>query len=79
MPEPESLYAALVEAKIQIDHHESDLYFPATEQTAAILAKFPLQQQNATHFKCQTDQKLWVDVPFAYLPFWEAKQKLGKA
>jgi len=76
---PENLYSALVEAKIQIDHHESDLRFPTTEQSSAILAKFPLEQHNATQFRNQIDGKIWYDVPFAYIPFWKAKQRLGKS
>jgi hypothetical protein len=65
-----TLYSDLTNANIQTDNHESDLYFPVTEETKEILNKFPLQESNATIFKCAIDGKLWFDVPFAYDPYW---------
>jgi hypothetical protein len=67
------LYQALIDAKIEVSNHESDLYFPVTAQTTAILLQFPLHFNNATRFHDQRTGVLCYDVPFAYDPFWEAK------
>lgn len=70
----ETLYAALVAAGIQIANHESDLYFPITPESTAILARFPLQKGNAKTFRNQAPPNVgerWYDVPFAYQPFWD--------
>lgn len=70
---PDTLYAAITAAGIQVDNHESDMYFPATEESAKILARFPMWARNATRFESQTDGAIWYDVPFAFLPFWSVR------
>ena len=68
------LYNELKEAGIiLLGNHESDLYIPVNDKTRAILAKYPLEKGNAKTFVSQIDGKLWFDVPFAYLPFWESR------
>ena len=74
-----SLFETIKEAGIPFDSHESDLYLPATPQVREILNRFPLQKGNATSFINQVEGGQWLDIPFAYLPFWEAKQKRGEA
>jgi hypothetical protein len=72
-----SLYQTLVDAGIETDNHESDLYFPATPESLAILARFPLENGNATHFTNQAPPHVgeqWVDVPFAFVPWWKKRQ-----
>ena len=72
------LYDELKAAGIQIDSYESDLYFPATPQALAILDKYPLQKAYAERFRNQAPPNvgdIWIDVPFAYLPFWSRKLK----
>lgn len=76
--EETTLYAALVAAGIEISNHESDLYFPVTPESKAILARFPLQKSNAKAFRNEAPPnvgQLWYDVPFAYEPFWEAARR----
>ncbi len=70
-----TLFDAIKSAGIDFNSHETDLYIPVTEETRAILAQFPLNKGNATIFRNQIDGKMWFDVPFAYVPAWEAKQK----
>lgn len=70
-----SLYTDLRDAGVDISNHESDLYFPNTPQTRAILAKHPLQHSNSTTFKSAINGSSMVDVPFAFEPFWERKMK----
>lgn len=70
-----SLYSEIVSAGQPVDNHYSDLYFPVNEKTTAILASFPESWSIAKCFKNQIDGATWYDVPFAFLPYWEAKQK----
>jgi hypothetical protein len=69
----ETLYDAICKAGITTDYHESDLYFPVTEKSTAILAQFPQEAKNATTFAENRSGAPWYDVPFAYTPFWDAK------
>jgi hypothetical protein len=74
---PATLYSSIVAAGIPHSSHESDLYIPNTPEARAILARFPLEQSNATSFINQAPPNAgqrWLDVPFAYLPFWQGKQ-----
>lgn len=69
-----TLYGDLLAAGVPMDSHESDLYFPDTRATRAILARFPESAKIANRF---TDQECagWWQVPFAYLPWWESRQQ----
>lgn len=68
-----SLYTDLVEAGIQTSNHYSDLYFPVTDESAAILAKHPKAKAIATTFRSNIDGVLCFDVAFAFDPHWEKK------
>lgn len=74
-----SLYAELIKNGITCHSHYSDLYFPVTEQTTAILKQFPVEKSNTTTFKNQVEGGLWYDTPFSYIPYWEQKIAEGKA
>lgn len=69
-----SLYKTLKEAGIEVSNHESDLYFPRTKESMDILSKFPLEMQNSKGFLNRITNEIWIDVPFAYDPYWENKQ-----
>lgn len=60
-------------AGIPTDNHESDLYFATSRESLDILNRHPLQESIATQFRSQIDGKLWMEVPFAFIPFWESK------
>jgi hypothetical protein len=66
-----TLYDALVEAGCRIDNHESDFYVLATGKALAIVAQFV---DKPLYFR-GTDGLPWVEVPFAYQPYWRAKQR----
>lgn len=70
-----TLYDELKAAGVEIDNHESDLYFPVTEATKAILAKpeHKAHRKIATAFLSNVTHTLWFDVPFAFEPWWERK------
>lgn len=73
-----TLYDEIKAAGIPLACHESDLYFRACPESAEILARHPLQKANATRFTNEAEPhkgERWVDVPFAYAPFWDRKQK----
>lgn len=76
-----NVYEDLKAAGIPIANHESDLYFPVTEQSTRILSDYPLHKGNATVFTNQVEGGQWYDVPFAYVPWWTRRQKptLAKA
>lgn len=67
-----SVYKELVAAGVPIDHHESDLYVLDTRVARGILAA---HGKKGTPFTSQVDGKRWLDVPFAYEPFWEKKSR----
>lgn len=68
-----TLYQALTEAGIETDHHESDLYFPYTAESIAILARYPLHLKSATRFNSNKPPvgQVWIDVPFAFDPYYQ--------
>ena len=74
-----TLYESLKAAGIETDHHESDLYFPATQSSREILARFPLQKSNARPFVNQVSGGVWIDVPFAWDPYWERVARISRA
>jgi hypothetical protein len=71
-----SIYAQVVEQEMQHSSHASDLYVPVNPQTMALVKDYRFRS-NVTTFVSQIDRKLWYDIPFAYMPFWEAKQKVS--
>lgn len=62
---------------IQFDSHETDLYIPVNEQTKELVDRWKFKC-NARTFVNQIDHKFWYDLPFAYVPAWEAKGVRGR-
>jgi hypothetical protein len=73
--EEPSLFHVILAADIPFASHETDLYIPANDRTRKILAEFPLADANKTTFVNQVEGGTWYDIPFAYLPAWEAKAR----
>lgn len=67
------IYTRLKQAGCNLGNHESDLYVERTQAAIDILATYE-HKANITAFKSQIDGKIWLDIPFAYSPFWEAKE-----
>jgi hypothetical protein len=65
-----TLYNELKEAGIPLDSHSSDLYFKISPASLAILEKYPLEKRNSRPFRSQIDKEMWMDVPFAFIPWW---------
>lgn len=66
-----SLYTDLVSAGVPVSSWQSDLYFPVTPETRAILANYPKQCRSV--FTSNVDGKRMFECPFAFDPFWERK------
>lgn len=69
-----TLFEQLQQANIQTDSHRSDLYFPVTEQTSAMVNEYKFKS-NVTTFTSQIDGKRWYDAPFAFDPYWDAVER----
>lgn len=72
-----SLFRAVLDAGIPFASHATDLYIPDTCAARALLARFPLENSIATRFRNAVEGGIWIDVPFAYIPAWEAKARGG--
>jgi hypothetical protein len=70
-----SLYTELVNLLPEhcIDSHESDLYVKDCPEVKTILKKYPMQSRNARPFRSNIDGTIWIDIPFAYEPWWEER------
>ena len=68
-----TLFSEVLRLGIPYASHETDLYMPVTDQTRKLLKRFPTSDSNKTTFTNQVEGGLWFDVPFMYLPAWDAK------
>lgn len=69
-----SIYQDLKAAGVPLDNHESDLYAKVTPESRAIVERYEYRT-NVTVFIDQIESKPWFDIPFAFEPYWEARQK----
>jgi len=74
-----TLYQRIVEAGIPYDNHESDLYVPDTPQVRAIIEECRHHTQHVfasfVHQVAPHKGELWLDIPFAYDPWWNERSK----
>lgn len=68
-----TIYEQMLEAGVEVDHHESDLYVPANEVTRKILDGAGVKRDAYHASLFWRDGAAWYDVPFAYDPFWARK------
>ncbi len=75
-----SLYELLKEAGCEMDNHESDLYVKDTPEAHAVLLKYEEGGRDGKtsfqKFRSEKDGEMWIDIPFAFQPWWE--QRVGK-
>ena len=72
-----TVYQELVEAGCDLDSHESDLYFKDTPEARRIVQEWESetgQSACSAPFVDEVEHTRWLDVPFAYQPFWESKR-----
>ena len=67
-----NIYKKLIDAGVEIDNHESDLYAKVTPISKEIIDKYE-HKRNVKTFVNNIDHTLWYDIPFAYEPFWHFK------
>lgn len=65
-----TLYQRIKEAGIEHSNHYSDLYIPSTPENRAILKEFGAPVESFWNNETKTR---WLDIPFAYDPYWESK------
>jgi hypothetical protein len=65
-----TIYDECVDDKLEIDHHESDLYIKDCPAARALLEKYKC---SFTEFEDLESGTKWLDIPFAYTPFWDKK------
>lgn len=65
-----SPYRALKAAGLVIEHHESDLYVRDSDTARRII-----KDSGWGYERFQSEGKPWLDVPFAYSPWWEKKER----
>ncbi len=73
-----TLYDLLKAAGCKIDSHESDLYVEDSETSRAIIRAHasPQQKGTLTPFRHAADGTRWLDLPFAYSPWW--RKRVGR-
>jgi len=64
------LYDKLKDAGIVMDSHESDLYVPSSAEALKLIKEHGF---NYSFFRSNIDGKLWIEVPFAYSPWWDER------
>jgi hypothetical protein len=72
----EDLYQTLKEAGCTIDNHESALYVRASPEALRLVKASGLSYSFFT--SATEDKGIWIEVPFAFSPWWEAKLKNRK-
>lgn len=66
-----SIYTEMIEAGVPTDSHESDLYALVNDKSREIVQSY--DHKGIVKTFVNTDGKQWYDIPFAYDPFWAAK------
>ena len=69
-----TIYDDLKNAGVQLDSHYSDLYALANDDCRRIVGEYRKAGTigPVSLFKSNIDGLMWYDIPFAYLPYWEA-------
>jgi hypothetical protein len=66
------IYTMMVNAGVPVDHHESDLYAKKTQESERIIEWYE-HSPAVSIFLSSADNSPWYDIPFAYMPWWEAR------
>lgn len=62
----------MVEAGVEVDSHESDLYVPVNDVSRKLINEYE-HKGIVSIFRSQLTGTDWYDIPFANDPWWEAK------
>lgn len=66
-----SLYLALLDANVEVQGHESELFFIKSKKSMDILEKFPESAGISTTFLTENSTDVMIEVPFAFDPFFK--------
>lgn len=69
-----NLYDQLRAIGAELDHHESDLYVRDAPEVREVVTQSGHSYES---FTSQIDGKTWLDVPFAYTPYWQKRVQDG--
>lgn len=72
-----SIYLSAIRKNIPYDHHESDLYLKDCQETRELIALYGKEKESKP-FRSALDNTMWVDIPFAFDPFWDKIQDREK-
>jgi len=65
----------LTAAGCELDNHESDLYVKDTPTAREVIKRFTVNCK-PQRFRSRVDNAIWIDLPFMFQPFWDAKAKI---
>ena len=72
-----TIYERAKAAGLEIDSHESDLYLKDTLKAREIVREWESESKRRvsfiTYFHSEIDNAQWMDIPFAFDPFWSEK------
>lgn len=73
-----SIYEEMIAAGVEYDHHESDLYVKDCQEARDVLKMHDKKVDgwNVERFTNEIDGTPWLDIPFAYTPYWDAVRTL---
>lgn len=74
-PEGKSLYQRMIDAGVRVEGHYSDMYVPDTPQVREIIHTHDVRVHYTSFPSNVAPHEQWLDIPFAFMPYWEAKQK----
>jgi hypothetical protein len=77
-----SLYEQMKAAGIPMDNHESDLYVLATPEARALVSRYRAadgRRARVSIFQSPLDGQPWLEVPFAFDPWWQARATARRA
>ena len=68
-----TIYQRLVDAGCKVEGHESDLYV-RWDATAERVLRDHTPRVRFEIFRSPVDRLVWADIPFAFAPYWDAKE-----
>jgi hypothetical protein len=70
-----TLYTKALAYGLQIDNWQSDLYIKYSPKAKSIIEQFATKEEmaNLRQF-VGTDKEIWLEIPFAYDPYWTTKE-----
>jgi hypothetical protein len=68
-----TLYEEAQRLNLVQGNHESDLHLLDVQEARELVRQFPRHAKQTRFFVSAIDRQPWLDVPFAFDPFWTQK------